>query len=90
MLTSEEIVLDSPQGKLSMTCVMGQGTGLVDFSVFPHLDNEDHPDASLANVESWVARLPGPTYAIDDQTAVKVTDKTVEVVSEGHWKLITH
>jgi dipeptidase E len=28
-----------------------------------------------------------PTYAIDDETAVKVIDGTVEVVSEGYWKL---
>jgi dipeptidase E len=30
-----------------------------------------------------------PAYAIDDQTAIKVTDGTVEVVSAGHWKLFT-
>jgi dipeptidase E len=30
-----------------------------------------------------------PSYAIDDQTAIKVTDDTVQVVSEGHWKLFT-
>jgi dipeptidase E len=30
-----------------------------------------------------------PAYAIDDETAIKVTDDTVEVVSEGHWKLFT-
>jgi dipeptidase E len=29
-----------------------------------------------------------PAYAIDDETALKV-DGTVEVVSEGHWKLFT-
>jgi dipeptidase E len=34
-----------------------------------------------------VAEIAGPTYAIDDQTAIKVTDGTVEVVSEGHWQL---
>ena len=79
VLTSEDIVVATPQGELSMTFVTAQGVGLVDFTLFPHLDHEDHPDASLANVESWVARLPGPTYAIDDQTAVKVTDGTVEV-----------
>ena len=28
-------------------------------------------------------------YAIDDQTAIRVTDGDVEVVSEGHWKLFT-
>jgi dipeptidase E len=49
-----------------------------------------HPDASLANAEKWAARLPVPTYAIDDQTAMKVTDGSVEVVSEGHWKRFTH
>ena len=32
-------------------------------------------------------RLPVPTYAIDDATAVTVIDGTVEVVSEGDWKL---
>jgi dipeptidase E len=33
--------------------------------------------------------LSGPAYAIDDETAIKVVDDTVEVVTEGHWKLFT-
>ena len=37
--------------------------------------------------EEWAAKLPVPGYAIDDQTAIKVVDGAVEVVSEGHWKL---
>ena len=61
--------------------------GMVDFSLFPHLDNEDMPDFSMAGAEEWSAGLPVPGYAIDDQTAIKVTDGVVEVVSEGHWKL---
>ena len=60
--------------------------GLVDFSVFPHLDYPSFPENSLANAERWAAKGPVPTYAIDDQTAIKVIDGTVEVVSEGHWK----
>src|SRR5947209_2636940 len=60
---------------------------LVDFSIFPHVDHEDMPDNSMANAETWAAGIPGPAYAIDDQTAIRVTDGTVEVVSEGHWKL---
>jgi dipeptidase E len=63
--------------------------GLVDFALRPHLDREDFPDASLANIEKWSSAIPVPTYAIDDQTAIQVTDGTVEVVSEGHWKLFT-
>jgi dipeptidase E len=37
----------------------------------------------------WAARLPVPGYAIDDETAIKVVDNAVEVVSEGQWKLFT-
>jgi len=63
--------------------------GIVDFSIFPHLDHEDMPDNSLTSAERWAARIRCPAYAIDDQTAIKVTDGAVEVVSEGHWKLFT-
>ena len=63
--------------------------GLVGFSMFPHLDHEDLPDNSMAGAEKWAAGLPGPGYAIDDQTAIQVTDGAVAVVSEGHWRLFT-
>jgi len=63
--------------------------GIVDFSIFPHLDHEMLPENSMADAERWAAGLGGPAYAIDDQTAIKVTDGAVEVVSEGHWKLFT-
>jgi dipeptidase E len=66
-----------------------EALGLVDFSIFPHLDHERLPDNSMANAAKWAASLPVPAYAIDDQTAIKVTDGTVEVISEGHWKLFT-
>src|SRR5215207_8088366 len=63
--------------------------GMVDFSIFPHLDHEDMPENSMADAARWAASVPVPGYAIDDQTAIKVTDGTVEIVSEGHWKLFT-
>jgi dipeptidase E len=62
--------------------------GLVDFSVFPHLDHPRAPENSLANAEKWAAGRPAPTYAIDDQSAIKVIDGAVEVVTEGNWKLL--
>ena len=52
-------------------------------------NREDMPDTSLANIEKWAAGIRVPAYAIDDQTAIKVVDGTLEVVSEGHWKLFT-
>ena len=60
--------------------------GMVGFSIFPHLDHEDLPDNSMADAERWAASMPVPGYAIDDQTAIKVVDGAIEVVSEGHWK----
>jgi dipeptidase E len=58
---------------------------VVDFAIFPHLDHPDLPENTMADAERWAAGLPVPGYAIDDQTAITVTDGAVEVVSEGHW-----
>jgi dipeptidase E len=87
VLTSEDVVFDTPEGAADRLLVTAHGVGLVDFAVIPHLDHANHPDASSANAEKWAARIPAPTYAIDDESAVKVNDSSVEVVSEGHWKL---
>jgi len=57
--------------------------GVVDFSIFPHLD--EMPDNSLDEAKRWAAELGAPAYAIDDQTALKVLDGHVDVISEGHW-----
>jgi len=59
--------------------------GLVDFSIFPHLDHEDLPDNTLSYATTWAAGLDGPAYAIDDETAIRVVDGAVDVVSEGQW-----
>jgi dipeptidase E len=59
--------------------------GVVDFSIFPHLDV--FPDNTMTEAERWAADIGGPAYAIDDQTAIKAADGRVEVVSEGSWRL---
>jgi dipeptidase E len=61
--------------------------GVVDFSIFPHLDV--FPTNTMANAELWAADIGGPAYVIDDQTAIRVVDGVVDVVSEGQWKLIS-
>jgi dipeptidase E len=59
--------------------------GVVDFSIFPHLDHEMMPENTLPQAEAWAAGIGGPAYAIDDQTAISWVDGQVEVVSEGQW-----
>jgi dipeptidase E len=63
--------------------------GMVDFAMCPHLAHDGLPGNTMAAAEEWAAGMSVPGYAIDDQTAIKVVDGTAEVVSEGHWKLLT-
>ena len=64
-----------------------EALGVVDFSIFPHVDHPDLPENTMAEAERWAAGLSNPAYAIDNDTAIKVVDDTVEVISQGHWKL---
>lgn len=60
--------------------------GVVDFSIFPHLDYPGWTSNTLDAARRWAANIPGAAYAIDDQTAISVVDGAVEVISEGHWE----
>jgi dipeptidase E len=60
--------------------------GVVDFAICPHLAADGMPGNSMADAEAWAASIPGPKYAIDDETAIQVVDGSVEVVSEGQWR----
>lgn len=60
--------------------------GVVDFSIFPHLDA--FPTNTMADAERWAADLDVPAYVIDEQTAIAVVDGAVEVISEGRWALL--
>ena len=62
--------------------------GVVDFHIGPHLAPEGMPGNSMAELEAWAATIDGPAYVIDDQTAIKVVDGLVEVISEGEWQLL--
>jgi dipeptidase E len=62
--------------------------GLVDFSIFPHLDHPDMPENTMEAAERWATEIGGPAYAIDEQTAIQVADGKVDVISEGNWRFL--
>jgi dipeptidase E len=62
--------------------------GVVDFSIFPHLDNPACPENVMPAAEKWAAEIQVPGYALDDESAIRVVDGAVDVVSEGQWKLL--
>ena len=84
---AQRVAFSTVDGELTRLVVTGHGAGLVDFAVIPHLDHPDPPDASLDNARERAARIPAATYAIDDDSAIRVVDGVAEVVSEGRWEL---
>lgn len=74
------------EGDIHRTLVTARGLGLVDVALIPHLDHDNHPDASMANAARWASRSPLPTYAIDNDSAIRVVRGAVDVVSAGGWK----
>ena len=60
--------------------------GIVDFSIFPHLENRQMPENTLFHAQRWATDIGNPAYAIDDQSAIKVVEGVAQVVSEGKWK----
>lgn len=66
---------------------LGWKSLVVDFSICPHMAEDGKPGNSMAFAERWAAELAAPAYAVDDETAIKVVDGAVEVVSEGNWNL---
>jgi len=60
--------------------------GLVDFSIFPHLEHPMLTQNTMAAAEKWAAELGNEAYAIDDDTAIVVSDGETRVVSEGQWR----
>ena len=99
---SETVWVGLSSGSMVMTPVVGEDfiqwrpptgdvttLGVVDFSICPHVNGDDVPGNTMAEAEAWAAEIPNPAYAVDDQTAFKVVDGTVEVVSEGKWTLLS-
>ncbi|MGC4104821.1 MAG: Type 1 glutamine amidotransferase-like domain-containing protein [Thermomicrobiales bacterium] len=85
-LTTEEVIFTVPGGDLPLTFATANGAGLVDFAIIPHYAEPDHREASVVNAPVWAAKMPGTVYALDDQSAVRVIDGVVDVVSEGRWE----
>ncbi|MFI6655157.1 Type 1 glutamine amidotransferase-like domain-containing protein [Streptomyces sp. NPDC050523] len=60
--------------------------GLFDWYLKPHLYSPDFPERDDAWADRISAQADFPIYFIDDDTAVRVTDGTVDVITEGRWR----
>lgn len=63
-----------------------EGLGYVDFLVRPHLNSPYFPNLNLENLENLATEFPETFYALDDNSAIKISGEHAEVISEGVWK----
>ncbi len=91
-VSAGSMVMTPRIGELFIDWTAGDGSdetlGLVDFSIFPHLDYPGWSNNTRESAHRWAAGIPGPAYAIDDQTAISVVNGVVDVVSEGQWEIL--
>ena len=73
--------------EMSASAGSAKTLGLVDFVIRPHFEADYFPQATLENVEKWAAKVDYPLYVLDDQSALKVIDGKVDVISRGQWRL---
>lgn len=61
------------------------GLGLLNISILPHLNSDYFAHLRKPLIESLADQFPQTVYALDDTSALKVTDNQIEVVSEGQF-----
>lgn len=100
-LSSEAVYVGISGGSMAVTSSFGENyndrvvattgsetpLGFIDIAMGVHMDNKNMPDNSRDEIKSWAAGIPVPTYGIDDETAIKVVDGVIEIITEGHWEL---
>ena len=61
------------------------GLNFVDFYFLPHLNSPHFSKRMEDNIRKAAEKYTRKMYALDDQSALKVVDGKVDVISEGRW-----
>ncbi len=62
-----------------------KGLNFVDFYFLPHLNSEWFEKMRKENIEKAAQEINRTIYALDDNSALKIIDGKIEVVSQGKW-----
>jgi len=66
------------------------GLGFMNFYIRPHLNSSDFPNIRREILEKRAKDIPGIIYAIDDQSALKIVDGKIEIISEGEYLIFNN
>lgn len=81
-LTSASILYYEKTGKFGNI----KGLNFVDFEIRPHLNSKWFPKVTIEYLEKLAFKTTTTFYALDDDSAVKVVNGKISVVSTGKWK----
>lgn len=89
MVTNPTLALSSKDKKIYYEEKFGYNSekalGFVDFYTRPHFNSPDFPQARKDYLEEVAKDIPDTIYALDDNSAVKVIDGKIEIVTEGEY-----
>jgi dipeptidase E len=90
MVTNPSLALSSNDKKIYYEEKFGyrneEALNLVEVYVRPHYNSEYFPDAKKAVIEEFAKNTAVPIYGLDDDSALKIVDGIIEVVSEGNYE----
>lgn len=89
MVTNPDTALSNPDKKIYYEENYGytseRGLGFIDFYTRPHFNSKSFPNASREYIQKIADETGKTIYALDDQSAIKVVDGNIEIISEGEW-----
>lgn len=62
------------------------GLSLVEFMIEPHINSVWFPESNFESLEKRSKDYKHPIYGLDDNSAIKIEDDRIEIVSEGEWR----
>ncbi|MGX9891334.1 Type 1 glutamine amidotransferase-like domain-containing protein [Streptomyces sp. NPDC002276] len=83
---SADVIGDTADLRLLGATTVQPPFALFDWYLKPHLHSPDFPERDDAWADRITERADFPIYFIDDDTALRVRDGEVDVVTEGRWR----
>ena len=94
MVTNPTLALSSKDKKIyyeeKFGAVTEKALGFVDFYTRPHFNSPDFPQANKDYLEDMAKDFPDTIYALDDDSALKVVDGEVEIVTQGEYLILNN
>lgn len=89
IITAPSLALSSEDKRLYYEEIFGysdeKALGFVNFHFRPHLNSPNFPNVRKEYIQEIAKNIKEPIYALDDQSALKVMDNEVEIISEGEY-----